>query len=269
MIFMKYFLYHENHQGKLERPQEDFFVNSNNIFIVADGVTHDLIKSKYPHPSDAYLVAKMASETILKSQNSGFKIKESFREAHEVIKEFQKKRELYQNRESNNYNFGAAVIAAAIIKDDKLFYGVLDDCSIAVFGRDGIDRLKLIPYVEKSSKYLFSQYSWDNLLGRKFWRKNIRNHQIKVGNKTYGYGVLDGHGNYEPFLQTGKVELKKGDLICVYSDGFIKPLQDKEFIKKVRQMDGSPQDLEFISHYLRKNDINKEKSCYFIKYKES
>ncbi len=151
----------------------------------------------------------------LKNSQNPEDIKSSFKKTNKKIAEFQKNRELYKNREKNNYTFGATVIAAAIIKDNKLFYGVLDDCSIAVFGKDGVDRLKLIPYVENSAKYLFSKYDWDDMKGRKFWRKNIRNHQIKVSNKIYGYGVLDGHGDFEPFLQTGEIEIKKGDFVAL------------------------------------------------------
>jgi serine/threonine protein phosphatase PrpC len=266
---MKHFLYHENNYLKPYVPQEDYFVNSGGIFIVADGITHDLINDKYPDPSDAYLVAEMAGEEILSSLKERFEspedIKDTFQRANQKIAEFQNNRELYKNREENNYTFGATVIAAAIMKNDKLFYGVLDDCSIAVFGNDGVDRLKLIPYVDNSAKYLLEKYSWDNLEGRKFWRKNIRNHQIKVGSNTYGYGVLDGLGDYEPFLQTGEIELKEKDLICVYSDGFIKPLEDKEFITRVRKMTSSMKDYEYIAQYLRDKGVNKEKSCYFVK----
>jgi serine/threonine protein phosphatase PrpC len=268
---VKYFLYHEdNQEDRNDRPQEDFFVAKNNIFIVADGITHDLVNGNYPNPSEAFLVAKMAAEGILNYLKNNFNnlddIKKAFLTANQKIVAFQKKSNLYKNRESNNYTFGATVIAAATVKDDKLYYGVLDDCFVSVFGNDGVDYLRLIPYVEKSAKYLFSQYNWDDLKGRKFWRKNIRNHQIKVGNKSYGYGALDGHGNYEPFLQIGEIELKKGDFICIYSDGFIKPLEDKEFVAKIRRMNGSLNDLEFIAGYLREKRINKEKSCYFIKY---
>lgn len=262
---LKYFLYHENHQEKLERPQEDYFLAKNNIFIVADGITHDLIDGKYPHPSDSFLVAKMASESIFESLNSKIGVEESFRYANKQIKKFQKNRELYKNREKNNYTFGATVIAAAIFKNNKIYYGVLDDCSIAVFDRNFNDRLKLIPYVENSTKYLFQKYHWQDPEGRKFWRKNIRNHQIKVGSKIYGYGVLDGHGNYQPFLQTGEIELKSDDLICIYSDGFIKPLSDNKFMAKIEKIRNKEEARKYISIYSCQHGLIKEKTCYFIK----
>jgi len=222
----------------------------------------------------------MASKEILKNLQNKFEdlsdIKIAFKKANNKIADFQKKKELFKNREENNYTFGATVIAVAIIKKNKLFYGVLDDCSISIFNYNLQNRLKLTPHVENSAKYLFSKYSEDDLNRRKFWRKNIRNHKIKFGNKIYGYGVLDGLGNYEPFLQTGEVELKKDDLVCVYSDGFIKPLQDKKFVKKVYPhtkniVEGvynslkSEDLIKYITEYMKINNYCKEKSCYFIK----
>jgi len=56
---------------------------------------------------------------------------------------------------------------------------------------------------------------------------DIKNHKIVVDGKEYGYGIIDGREGFEQYLQLGEADLNKGDLVCVYTDGFIKMLQNK------------------------------------------
>ena len=45
-------------------PQEDYYESYENIFVVADGVTHDIDNGFYPNPSDSAEVAKIICNTF-------------------------------------------------------------------------------------------------------------------------------------------------------------------------------------------------------------
>jgi len=101
---------------------------------------------------------------------------------------------------------------------------------------------------------------------RKLWRKEIRNNTYIHDGNEYGYGVIDGREGFMKYLQLGKVALKPNDLMCVYTDGFIKLLQDLDFVKGLREQSFSAQTYEYIKGYAEKHDAYKEKTAYFIKH---
>ncbi|MBU0534862.1 hypothetical protein KKC62_01660 [Patescibacteria group bacterium] len=270
---MKFILYHENNLKHPYAPQEDCYLHSNkeNIFVVADGVTHDPTDpTLYPVPSDSYEVARIICNQVvhnLESKNfSTDSIKQAYLEANKEVAKFNCKSPLYKNKENNGFTIGAATTSTIWIKENRLIYGVLDDCFISVFGNDLVDHPMLKSYVEQSAKYLDGNFDWGKIETRKHWRKDIRNHQVIVDGKEYGYGVIDGREGFEQYLQTGEVELKKGDLVCVYTDGFIQLLQNQEFIKKLKDSPFTSDTYKYIAETTQKFGFYKEKTAYFIKF---
>jgi len=270
---MKHILYHENNHMRPYAPQEDSYYHSvkNGVFVVADGVTHEPTDPVlYPMPSDAYEVARIICHEVVeyleKKDFSEETIKKTYEAANKKVLSFNKKSSLYKNRENNGYTIGAATSSMVWIKDSKLLYGVLDDCFISIFSADLVDHPMLPSYVEQSAKYVDGNFDWGKIETRKYWRKDIRNHKIVVDGKEYGYGVIDGRKGFEQFLQLGEVQLKKGDLICVYTDGFIKLLQNLDFIKKLKNNDFTAETFELISNTAKEMGVQEEKTCYFIKY---
>ena len=88
---LDYFLYHKLNTEK-NLPQEDYYIENDNIFIVADGIRHDPNeKGDYPNPSESYEIAVIACNTCLSHlQNSDRKtnaIKEAFAIATKKIVE--------------------------------------------------------------------------------------------------------------------------------------------------------------------------------------
>jgi ribosomal protein S18 len=264
-------LYYENNRNHPYIPQEDAYSKVANIYVVADGVTHDVNKDgMYPIPSDASKVAQIICNTVTNylslKQPSQENIKHAYIEANEQVKKFNQTRTLYKNRETNGYTIGAATTATIWINGNKLLYGVLDDCFISVFSDDYKDHPILKSYVEESAKMLNADHNWSNSETRKLWRKEIRNHVYIYKGKKYGYGAIDGRKGFEKYLQLGEVELKSNDLICIYTDGFIPLLQDINFVKGLREQPFSAQTYKYIKKYVEELNSYKEKTAYFIKY---
>lgn len=265
-------LYHENNRDHPYIPQEDAYSKIDNIYVVADGVTHDLNKDGvYPIPSDSAKVAQLICDTITKyislNHSSLENIRQAYIEANKQVQDFNQTRDLYKERETNGYTIGSATTATICIEGNKILYGVLDDCFISVFSDDYKEHPTLKSYVEQSAKVLDDNHDWSKPETRKLWRKEIRNNTYMHEGKEYGYGVIDGREGFEKYLQLGEVELKPGDLVCVYTDGFIKLLQDIKFVKGLREQDFSAKTYEYIKEYAIKSGCEKEKTAYFIKYK--
>jgi hypothetical protein len=193
-------------------------------------------------------------------------IKRVVKVVNENVLQFNKTRKLYKNRESNGYTIGAAVFALVIIKKSKLIYAVLDDCYFSIFSDDLIDHPILKSFVDISANHYNANYDWDKVSDRAVWRKKYRNNTLNIDGQTLGYGAVDGRSGFEKYIQYGEEKLKPNDLICLYTDGFIKIMRDTKFIKKLKGSKFSIDSLNFISKYTQNNQLPKEKTCYFIKY---
>lgn len=269
---MKHIIYHENNLKYPYLPQEDYYAHSqdNGVYIVSDGVTHDAKDlSKYPVPSEAYEVARIICDTVVENLNeknhSIDSLKDAYKLANQKVLEFNLSSDLYKDRKINGFTIGAATTSAVWIKDCKLIYGVLDDCFVSVFNKNLEMYPKLEKYVEISAEYLDKNFDWSDIETRRHWREDIRNHVIKVGDKEYGYGVIDGRDGFDKFLQLGEIDLEKGDLVCVYSDGFINLINNKNFIKEIKNQEFTNDTCEYISKMSVELKQEKEKTCYFIK----
>lgn|GEM_PF-2489117 len=267
---IKYFLYHENNIKHPYLPQEDAYANLDNIFTVADGITHDRSpKGLYPDPSDSAKVAQIVCEEVIDGlvdlKPTLELMKRAYLRADGMVCAFNYDRPLYLNREKNAYNYGATTGATIVVEENHLFYAVVDDCFFSIYGEDGVDGVKLNHFVENSSQMYDEHFDWTKADDRKIWRKEIRNHTFKYKGKTYGYGAIDGDGNFKKFLQVGTAKLNLGDLVCLYTDGFIPLLKQVDFIKHIKSHDFSSKTYDYIMKYAQKLDVTKEKTCYFIK----
>lgn len=269
---MKYLLYHENNTKYPYLPQEDSYSHNyeKGIFAVADGITHDENPDgSYPNPSDSAEVAKIITTEIVKyletAEFSEQSIKEAFIQASQKVEEYNKTRPFYKDRESNGYTIGAAIASVGWVKENKLIYGVLDDCFISIFSEDYIDHPILKSYVDHSANYLDKVHKWEDIETRKHWRKDIRNNTFVYEGIEYGYGAIDGRDGFIKYLQVGTEDLKKDDLVCVYSDGFIPLLIDIELIKQLRDQPFTKDTYSFIQQKAITLNKTKEKTAYFIK----
>ncbi|MGB6839010.1 MAG: protein phosphatase 2C domain-containing protein [Microgenomates group bacterium] len=269
---IKALIYQENNIKYPYKPQEDSFLSKDNIFAVTDGITHDKGEGGlYPTPSDskevAQLVAKeLVNNLIAKKDHNEKTIKEAFVAANKKVKTFNSKSKMWANKGKTVYDIGACTASLVILKEKSVLYGILDDCSAAVFDENLEDKIQIRDYVVESAKYFNQHYDWSNPKDRKVWRKEIRNHKFKTKNgEEIGYGALDGREGFINFLQTGEVKATKSDLVCIYSDGFFKAINDLNFIKLIKDSNFDGSLYERINRYLRNKGLDKEKTAYFIK----
>lgn len=231
-------------------PQEDVFLITKNIFVTADGITRDPttpsdfsnksmeeIFQKYPRPSGAKLAAEVFCQTFvdsLKDRRLSLKaVKEAFQRGNESVKNLNSKNLKEVDYLVNDY-FGC-VAAGGGIEDKKLYWGVIADCGIAVFNKEGKVKFQTLNDVKPFEGYVKrKKIDWKKPANRKLIRSEYRNKPNKTaGGKSISYGALTGEKEAEFFMKFGKIELTKGDMVVFYTDGFEEIIKQSDFFSKI------------------------------------
>jgi hypothetical protein len=222
-------------------PQEDFFLVSKKfpIFSLADGVTreHDE-KGKYPDPSPAAELAGIFCQAVISEAEKLYpdfnmeSLKQIFKIANQKAGDFNRLKGFAKDK-TNFWDFDlvAATGAYAVIKDKKLFWSVIGDCYVAVFGKDG--KLKFKSPDPWGLADFNHPDNWDKLTDKEqriYTRKFIRN-GVNQQNELIGYGVATGEITAERYLKYGELALEKNDLVFLVTDGYEKYLNLPELIK--------------------------------------
>lgn len=240
----KYFKFH---------PSEDSLSYTQDTFVVADGITRDplgilnfhdfkeedIIKA-YPNPSPAKIAADTFANSFLSKFSSDIDSLEKFKNAFKVgnrsIKELNNKNNPNPNYLDNDY--WACVAAAAHIKDSKIFWGVIGDCRIKIFDKNGKLKFASPNSVETFEKFFYGpnnardNFDWFKPESRVLVRKEFRNNPGKVSNgKNIGYGALTGEETAEEFMYFGELALEKKDLLILFSDGFESTIDEPNFFE--------------------------------------
>ncbi len=185
-------------------PQEDYLLASDTapIFVVADGVTLNfkkLIEDKkeYPNPSPAGEVAKIFCEAVQKSAKNKYvdlnkdSITQIFKEANKAVSDYNNK--VGKSDISGNItNFYSATGSFVIIKDNKGYWASICDAFFAHFDKDM--NLKFI------STGLCSPYA-----------------------------VINGEERMADHIESGVIDLKEGDQVIVFTDGFEHYVKNSDF----------------------------------------
>ena len=225
-------------------PVEDQFYADDSKAIIADGITRDPIgisdfstcssqeiTEKYPRPSGAEMAAKAMCETFSKVDGT---LIEKLVKCNETVKELNNK--YIQKCDYLENDYYAAVASCISIENDILNYAYIGDCGIIVYDKFGNIKLQTEddkelysdPYIKKLG------LNWDlpetRVIVRKEYRNNLAN--IQDG-KCVSYGAITGEEAAIEFIKQGKVKLEQGDMIAVYSDGFVNFLHNQEFIKQL------------------------------------
>lgn len=222
-------------------PIEDQFYASDKEVIIADGITRDPIGisdlskcsakeflEKYPRPSGAYLAAKEICDTFSKTDGS---LKDRLVLCNKDVKKLNDKYIKDCDYLQNDY-YGA-VAACIHIENNILKYAYICDSGVIVY-----DHLGNIKFQTKDDKESYSDYYIDKIsipwnlpekrvIVRRDYRNNTDNVQDGI---CVSYGALTGEESAIEFIKSGSLELKNGDIIVVYSDGFTNFLHEKEFI---------------------------------------
>ena len=259
-------------------PIEDQFYADDIQAIVADGITRDPIGvldlsscsfeemlQKYPRPSGAELAAKEIVTTF--SKNSG-SLKERLIKCNNSVKKLNdkyiKKCDYLQN------DYYGAVASCVSIKNDILYYAYICDCGVIVYNELGEVRFQTRNDKQQDSdKYIKNiGIPWNLPESRVIIRRDYRNNLDNIVNgKCVSYGALTGEKQVEEFIRIGSLSLNKGDIIVVYSDGFMNFLHDNSFINHILNFNKD----EFEQYVEKKSNTDydkygKEKTIVLLKY---
>ena len=232
------------------KPQEDSFMIEDNIFCVADGITRDPISpidfgnlsmeellKKYPSPSGAKMAADCFCKSFveyIKSHTTDNEItRNAFKFANAKIEKLNKK---YNPRVDYLVNdFYACVACGGIIDKNILYWSSIGDAEIKVFDQNGNLKFGSPNGLASFLNYVkINPQDWGRSERRKEVRSQFRNNPNKnINGQLVAYGALTGEKNAEYFIKSGVVNLSKGDLIAVYTDGFAQTIKNKQFIELI------------------------------------
>ncbi len=195
----------ESQPENYQHPQEDYLIESDSppVFVVSDGVTLDFKKlvesnTKYPNPSPAGEVSKIFCEAVVRSvqkKYNGFDaedIKEVFKEANSEIAQYN--RRIGKSDISGNITgFYSATGAFVVIKDSKAYWASICDSFVAHFDK------------EMNTKFISS-------------------------GRCTPYAVINGEEKMVEHLESGILDIEKGDRIFVFTDGFEHYVKNSDFL---------------------------------------
>jgi serine/threonine protein phosphatase PrpC len=221
------------------------------IFVVADGVTLEFGNDgSYPIPSGASAVAHIFCEKVIEEADKRYTnfskedIEIVFTKANEAVGEYN----LKNGRTKDKINFWdfdlfAATGAFVLIKGDKIYWATICDSFAAQFEKKGKIKFQSPPcWTAMRSKMQKNPANLSEVEKRKLVRRVYRNGIDNKGN-LIGYGVITGEESAMKYLNSGRLKLKTGDLVALFTDGFEEYLKLPEFIELFKEW---PDDLEEI-----------------------
>jgi len=234
------------------KPNEDFYLISKTlpIFIIADGVTQShfrvgKFKGEYAFPAAAKAAAQIFCYTTLEflernllKQNRNFRslIKGAFNLVNQRIKELNIAEGIDKKLNYFEYDWFDTVGITGFIIGKTLYYGYVGDCGLAIF--DEKDNLKFQTKDQVSTAKEFMKKIHKDLGNFSFYKKTlIMRRDIRNRLDGKGFGSFTGEEGVKKYYQIGKQNLKKGDLVVFYSDGFLSYFQFLEFLKILRKQD--------------------------------
>ena len=199
---------------KYRHPQEDYLITSESppIFVVADGVTLNIKKliennKKYPGSSPAGKVAKIFCKAIIKNTKEKYnkfnksQIVNIFKEANKEVKKYNK----YIGKSDicgNVTGFYSATGAFVVIKKNKAYWASICDSFVAHFD------------------------------------KNMNLKFISTG-VCSPYAVINGEEKMIKYLEKGVLNLKDGDRVFIFTDGFWEYIKNNKFLKIFKNWSGN------------------------------
>jgi len=193
------------------KPNEDYLIvdNRNRIYIICDGVTRNLIDGRYPDPSPSYLAAKAFAESVHRNMLLNLYSGNPFQNLTNAI--------IYGNYRIAQLNSerirvhqkilpGTVGVVAQIIRDE-MYCIYLGDCSVWRFRNNKVER------ITNSQTQKIKQQS--NSLASFTIREDLYNNP----KNPFGYGVFTGEEESLYFLEKAIIDIQKGDVLMLTTDG--------------------------------------------------
>jgi serine/threonine protein phosphatase PrpC len=255
----------EIYSKNTEFPKEDHWISKEDkngtYLVLADGVTRYLLRNakddikntetkkeqlkEYPNPSPAKLAAETFCNSVIKEISGSIPLKQIFKIANNKILEFGFKKNPEPNLMENDY--WGCVASVARIRNSILEWGFICDCGICVWDKKGNIKFKT---QDEGTQTVNDMYT----LFKPYFGEEVKNAQTFIGRVilrglfqnrlTYprgdikkGFGVINGDKNALDYVRTGKLKLKEGDIIGIYSDGLTHCIPTKELANLIKKWD--------------------------------
>jgi len=300
---MKTFVYKEtaSGEGSFTKVGDAWDMDPNlGIFAVADSPIRYLVidTKEYPYDDHGYEAAstfcksfvEYSKKEIKKADFSKETLKNILKKCNEDIKKLNIKLGKKYN-DPANYDLAETVGMGAVIKNNTLYYGGLEDCYVNILRGEELKNvskwqyqiLKAKAHLDKTSEEnKLQKYIPEELKGKlkkehewePCWCNYLRNNSeaLNKNGDLVGWGCFTGEKQTEEFIQTYSIPFKKGDHILLFSDGMIPVLENDEFVKWYIQNAS----LSFyFQHKMRvkimellegSDAVYKEKTLIYIKY---
>jgi serine/threonine protein phosphatase PrpC len=248
-------------------PPEDSLYFSDSLFVVADGITRDSggdsdtagktfidLAPQYPNPSGARFAADTFCEsiarTLLDGPHSLDRLKEAFILANTDIAILNADHNVHVDFLRNDY-YGC-VASVALVEGNTVLWGYIGDCGIALFSSSGELKYKTTDGLTNFQRYIATVPGIKtDPARRRFIRSEVRNNPGLIFNDApAGYGALTGQTEAEAFMEFGTAEFDLGDLLVVYSDGFIDTVSHPDFFSMLHKPTTSLVSQAFIPYTL-------------------
>lgn len=230
------------------KPNEDFFLISETrpIFAVADGVTQSHFPDgTYAFADGARQAAEIFCKETVKSLEAGLSMTRAFDEANQKIKELNLQEEMDKKLNYVEYDWFDTVGVAAIIENNKLFYGFVGDCGLAIFDKNNINKFQTKDMVAPAVARFAKQFEKHGRIEPRE-RTTIIHRDFRNNPNKKGYGSFSGEEGVKNYYKFGSKKLKTGDIAVLFSDGMFWFLKDKDFLQILRGQNKQKLD-EFIA----------------------
>lgn len=181
-------------------------------------------------------------------------MEKAFDDANQKIKELNIREGMDKNLNYVEYDWFDTVGIAAIIENNKLFYGFVGDCGLAIFDKNNKNKFQTKDMVQPAVARFVKQFEKHGRIEKRERTKIIHCDFRNNPNKK-GYGSFSGEEGVKNYYKFGSKKLKTGDLVVLFSDGVFWLLKDKAFLQILRGQNKQELD-EFI---VKKATENTEK----------
>ena len=238
-----------------KKELEDSILNEGNIFAIADGITRDPIgvldftgKSElellenYPKPSPAKISANTFTQSFVdalkdKTDLNIDNVESAFIAGNRKIQELNAEKN--PNPDYLVNDFWACVATGVVLNEHSLFWGAIGDCGVKVYDENFKLKFSTPNSVEVFEKYFFGpenphlkDFKWANPEDRVLIRKEFRNNPKQTfKDECVGFGSLTGETVALDFLYFGNVYISDKDTVVIYSDGYLKMMENENFSK--------------------------------------
>jgi hypothetical protein len=221
----------------VNKPDEDYGLVAQDIFVVTDGVTL-AYQSPYPNPSPARRSAEIVAyelmttvQQLIATENPENILPQAFAQASAAVEAYNA--ELGITPETINYvdkQYAACVASAAFIVEGRLYWGQINDCGLMLLARNGdvirhqvVDSAKHVRFVKHLQKL---DPTRDGKGEHVYFRREVVNKRVAFEQGEVDFGVITGEETALDFVKYGVWDLAPNQTLVLHSDGFTPLLRD-------------------------------------------